>query len=224
MGAGLVGVGGELDAARLAPAADLHLGLDHDRVAERSAASTASRTVSAGAPGDTGMPYRAKSCLPWYSKRSTRFAPCPRSVRHPAQRNRGRSSPSMTNRARRRRDSPDWTFSGVTPYTGARWLPRVTIPGCSSSRPRWSCSPACSLPPCCSWPRAAAGARASTSRSRPAPPRTSSGCCRRAGRTTCPTRSAAAAASCSPSRTARSSPCRRCSRAPRTAGCSGRTR
>ena len=32
--AGLVGVGGELDAARLAAAAHLHLGLDHDRVAD----------------------------------------------------------------------------------------------------------------------------------------------------------------------------------------------
>ncbi len=48
--ADLVGVVGELDAAGLAAAADLHLGLDDDRVAGLvRPASTASSTVSAGA-------------------------------------------------------------------------------------------------------------------------------------------------------------------------------
>src|SRR3954454_8091647 len=37
----------------------------------RSAAATASSTVVTASPSDTGMPYRAKSCLPWYSNRST---------------------------------------------------------------------------------------------------------------------------------------------------------
>src|SRR2546421_159928 len=37
----------------------------------RSAAATASSTVVTAAPGETGMPKRANSCLPWYSKRST---------------------------------------------------------------------------------------------------------------------------------------------------------
>src|SRR6266702_3274998 len=36
----------------------------------RSAASTASWTVKTARPGDTGMPYSANSCLPWYSRRS----------------------------------------------------------------------------------------------------------------------------------------------------------
>ena len=40
--AGLVGVRRQLHAAGLAATADLHLGLDHHRVAERSAAATAS--------------------------------------------------------------------------------------------------------------------------------------------------------------------------------------
>ena len=53
--ADLVGVVGQLDAAGLAAAADLHLGLDDDRVAGRSASATASSTVSATPPGDTGM-------------------------------------------------------------------------------------------------------------------------------------------------------------------------
>ena len=37
----------------------------------RSAASTAPSTVVTASPGDTGMPKRANSCLPWYSNRST---------------------------------------------------------------------------------------------------------------------------------------------------------
>src|SRR5438270_9403131 len=36
----------------------------------RLAWATASSTVSATPPGDTGMPQRAKYCLPWYSNRS----------------------------------------------------------------------------------------------------------------------------------------------------------
>src|SRR3954470_21386159 len=35
-----------------------------------SAAETASSTVVAGRPSGTGIPWRAKSCLPWYSSRS----------------------------------------------------------------------------------------------------------------------------------------------------------
>jgi len=35
-----------------------------------SAAATASSTVRAGRPLGTGTPWRAKSCLPWYSSRS----------------------------------------------------------------------------------------------------------------------------------------------------------
>src|SRR2546423_993495 len=37
----------------------------------RSAMATASSTVSAASPAETGMPKDAKNCLPWYSKRST---------------------------------------------------------------------------------------------------------------------------------------------------------
>src|SRR3954451_13033025 len=37
----------------------------------RSAAATAASTVVTASPADTGMPYRANSCLPWYSNRST---------------------------------------------------------------------------------------------------------------------------------------------------------
>ena len=70
--ADLVGVVGQLDAAGLAPPADLHLGLDHDRVAEPVGGGhgvvDGRRPTS---PGETGMPKRAKNCLPWYSKRST---------------------------------------------------------------------------------------------------------------------------------------------------------
>src|SRR3954453_7169772 len=39
-----------------------------------SAAATACSTVEAGAPEGTGTPWRAKSCLPWYSRRSMRAA------------------------------------------------------------------------------------------------------------------------------------------------------
>ena len=68
----LVGVVGELHAAGLAATADLDLGLDDDRVADASAAATASSTVVTASPGDTGMSKLAKNCLPWYSRRSTR--------------------------------------------------------------------------------------------------------------------------------------------------------
>ena len=62
----------ELDAAGLAPPADLHLGLDDARGSRRTRPrSTASSTVSATPPGDVGIPNRAKYCLPWYSNRST---------------------------------------------------------------------------------------------------------------------------------------------------------
>ena len=70
--AGLVGVVGQLDAAGLAPAADLDLGLDHDRVAE--ALGGGHGVVHGGRrprPALTGMSKEAKNCLPWYSKRST---------------------------------------------------------------------------------------------------------------------------------------------------------
>ena len=64
---------GELDPAGLAAAADLHLRLDHDGVAElAAAASTASATDVAWRPSGTGTPCFANSCLPWYSRRSMR--------------------------------------------------------------------------------------------------------------------------------------------------------
>ncbi len=53
----LVGVVGELDAARLAAAADLHLGLDDHRVADPLGGGDG--VVDGGRPprpGDTGMP------------------------------------------------------------------------------------------------------------------------------------------------------------------------
>src|SRR3954447_14087683 len=40
-----------------------------------SAASTASSTEVAGRPEGTGTPWRANSCLPWYSSRSMREGP-----------------------------------------------------------------------------------------------------------------------------------------------------
>ena len=39
-----------------------------------SAAATASSTVRAGMPDGTGISWRAKSCFPWYSRRSMRPA------------------------------------------------------------------------------------------------------------------------------------------------------
>ena len=71
VGAHLVGVGGQLDAARLAPAAHLHLGLDHDRVARLL--GLGDRLVDRGrhaARPTPGCRSAAKYCLPWYSKRS----------------------------------------------------------------------------------------------------------------------------------------------------------
>ena len=56
VGANLVGVLGELDAAGLAAPADLHLRLDDDRIAGGLGARTASSTVSATSPAETGMP------------------------------------------------------------------------------------------------------------------------------------------------------------------------
>ena len=60
----LVGVVGQLDAARLASAAHLHLRLDDDGVARLL--GLAHRLVDrvATPPADTGMPKRAKYCLP----------------------------------------------------------------------------------------------------------------------------------------------------------------
>src|SRR5918996_4224126 len=41
----------------------------------RSATATASPTEVTASPGLTGMPWRAKNCLPWYSNRSKGGAP-----------------------------------------------------------------------------------------------------------------------------------------------------
>ena len=65
--AALVGVVGELDAAGLAPAAHLHLGLHHDRVADPLGGGHG--LVDGGdrlARADRDA-VRAKNCLPWYS-------------------------------------------------------------------------------------------------------------------------------------------------------------
>ena len=70
--AGLVGVGGELDAAGLAAAADVHLRLDHHGVADAVGGrhGLVDRVDRIG-PSETGMPNVANNCLPWYSRRST---------------------------------------------------------------------------------------------------------------------------------------------------------
>ena len=65
---GLVGGAGELDAAGLAPAADEHLGLDHDLVARRparsrSAAARASAGVRATSQAGTGRPWASEQGL-----------------------------------------------------------------------------------------------------------------------------------------------------------------
>ena len=72
VGAHLVGVLGELDAAGLAAPADLHLRLDDDGIPD--AVGGGDRVVDgldglAGRHGDAVA--RANSCLPWYSNRST---------------------------------------------------------------------------------------------------------------------------------------------------------
>ena len=62
---GLGAVLGELDAARLAAPADLHLGLDHHRVAELvGGLDGLLRRWSACRPSGTGTPCLANSCLP----------------------------------------------------------------------------------------------------------------------------------------------------------------
>ena len=76
------GVVGQLDAAGLAAAADLHLRLDDDRAApSRSAAARAS---SGGgrrpSPASTGTPCAANSSCAWYSYRSTRRLTSPDSL------------------------------------------------------------------------------------------------------------------------------------------------
>ena len=76
MEADLVGVVGQLDAAGLAAAADLHLGLHDDRVAGRLGRGDGLvDRVGHVARADTGMSKRAKYCLPWYSNRSTGLSP-----------------------------------------------------------------------------------------------------------------------------------------------------
>ena len=63
-------VGGELHAAGLAAPADQHLRLDDDRVADLVGRRQASSTWSTALPEETLNPWRANSCLPWYSSRS----------------------------------------------------------------------------------------------------------------------------------------------------------
>ena len=68
---GLGRVVGELDAAGLAAAADQHLGLDDARVADLVGGGDGLLDrAGAALPSGTGTPWRAKSCLPWYSRRS----------------------------------------------------------------------------------------------------------------------------------------------------------
>jgi len=63
-------VAGDLDAAELATPTDLDLGLDGARVADlvrrRGRLIDRRGDLALG----TGMPWRASSCLPWYSSRS----------------------------------------------------------------------------------------------------------------------------------------------------------
>ena len=80
LGLGLVRVVGELHAARLAAAADLHLGLDHHaRLAGRDELAPRSRGPPPGwwrpCPAGSDTPYSAKSSFAWYSNRSTRVRP-----------------------------------------------------------------------------------------------------------------------------------------------------
>ena len=70
-GRGFVGARGELDAARLAAAPDLYLGLDHDLAAEALAASA--RLVGSG--GDPALGNRAP--------RTSAAAPCPDTRKDP---------------------------------------------------------------------------------------------------------------------------------------------
>ena len=68
VGADLVGVVGQLDAAGLASPADLHLGLHHHRVAD--ALGGGDGVVDGGdglARATPGCRSVAKNCLPWYS-------------------------------------------------------------------------------------------------------------------------------------------------------------
>ena len=61
------GVVGELDAAGLAAAAGQHLRLDDDAAADLLGRGARLLGRQATRPSETGMPKRAKSCLPWYS-------------------------------------------------------------------------------------------------------------------------------------------------------------
>ena len=68
--AGLLLVGGDLDAAELAASADLHLGLDGTGVTDLVGGRDRVVARCRRQPLGTGMPWRANSCLPWYSRRS----------------------------------------------------------------------------------------------------------------------------------------------------------
>ena len=63
-------VGGELDAAGLAAPADQHLRLDDDRIADLVGRRDGVLDRRDGLSEETLSPWRANSCLPWYSNRS----------------------------------------------------------------------------------------------------------------------------------------------------------
>ena len=82
---GLAAVLRDLDAAGLAAAADQHLRLDHARVADLVGGGD--RLLDGRRPArrtGTGTPWRANSCLPWYSRRSMRGADSRRKACHNA--------------------------------------------------------------------------------------------------------------------------------------------
>ena len=60
----------DLDPAGLAAAADLDLGLDHAGIADVIGGGDRLLDADGGRPSGTGTPWRANSCLPWYSSRS----------------------------------------------------------------------------------------------------------------------------------------------------------
>ncbi len=66
----LLAVGGELDPARFAATPDLDLGLDHAGVADLVGGVLRLLDRGRMAALGTGTPWRANSCLPWYSSRS----------------------------------------------------------------------------------------------------------------------------------------------------------
>ena len=109
----LGGVGGELDAAGLAPASHLHLRLHHDRVAElvgrldRLLHGVGRRSRRHGDP--VAREELLALVLEQIHPRS------PLSVVVDWRGNGGRSAAAFTNR--RRKPRPDWTFPVVRPYT-----------------------------------------------------------------------------------------------------------